>query len=60
MSVYTCVTHSNSAAWQPPAVKEQHKEVEIIYQGKSMLNSKVVLQFPICSVSLIISSDKKL
>lgn len=36
MSVCTCVTHSNSAAWQSPAVKEQHEKVETIHQGKSV------------------------
>lgn len=60
MNVYTYVIHSNSAAWQPPAVKEQHEEAEIIHQAKKMLNSKVVLQFPICSGTLIISSYRKL
>lgn len=60
VSVYTCVIHSNSAAWQPPAVKEQHEEVEIIHQGKSVLNSRVVLQFPVCSISLSINLYRKL
>lgn len=60
VNVYTCVIHSNSAAWQPPAVKEQHEEVEIIHQARKMLNSKVVLQFHICAGVLIISSYRKL
>lgn len=59
-SVYTCVIHSNSAAWQSPAVKEQHEKAETIHQGKSVLNSKVLLQFPTCSICLRITSYRKL